>query len=109
MSNLRKRLLCTRSCNTPSKPASAYRRLIRYTVPSATSKAAANRGAFQPSSILNRMQDAGSGHDARRVFTATDQPVQALSFFLGQLYCVSFPSQGCCTCPQPNVAVSVAA
>ena len=55
-SNLRKRLACTWSCNTPSKPASAYRRLIRYTVPSATSRAATTRGAFQPSSILSRIR-----------------------------------------------------
>ena len=53
-------------------------------------------------------QDTGPGSNAHRAFPAPDQTVQALSFFLGQLYRVSFPSHGCCTSPQPAVAVSVA-
>lgn len=45
-----------RSCDTPSSPPSAKRRLMRYTLDSATSRAWATLGADQPSAVFSRMR-----------------------------------------------------
>ena len=55
-SNFRRRLAWGRSHSAPSNPSPAKRCLTRYTVPSATSKASATRGAAQPSSLLSRIR-----------------------------------------------------
>ena len=55
-SNLRYRLAWGWSCNTPSNPSSAYRRLVRTTVRGDVSSAAATWEALHPSSVLSRIR-----------------------------------------------------
>ena len=45
-----------RSCSTPANPSSAKRRLMRNTVPSATSRAWATWGADQPASVFSKIR-----------------------------------------------------
>ena len=54
-SSFRYRWAWGRSLSTPANPVSAKRRLVRNTVPSATSRAWATRGALHPSSALSRI------------------------------------------------------
>ena len=58
-------------------PSSAKRRLIRYTVPSDTSKAWATLGAVQPSLVLE--QDAGPGRNPGRTLPSPDHMLQPIA------------------------------
>ena len=55
-SNFRCRLAWRRSHRDPANPSWVNRCLIRYTVPSATSRASATWGAAQPASLLSRIR-----------------------------------------------------
>ena len=63
-----------------SNPPSTYRRLVRNTVRSETSKAAATCGAVQPSSILSRTRGPG---DCPGGTPAIPDHFSELSLFLG--------------------------
>ena len=75
-SNFRCRLAWGRSRRALASPSPVKRCLIRYTVPSATSRASATWGAAQPSSLLSRIR-------ARAVTRAElfPHPNQMLEFF----------------------------
>ena len=83
-SNLRYRLTWVRSHRAPSNPSSANRRLIRNTVPSATSKASATRGAGQPRDdgvclTLRRRRRTKAPYTSPHPFSAsTDELAEAL-------------------------------
>ena len=84
-SSFRHRWAWGRSCSTPS-PASAKRRLVRYTVPSATSRASASWGALHPASVLSRIR-------ARMVTRAAPFPARTRrwSWFRCQPDSILFP------------------